>query len=173
MCLIAFDEVSFPLDMTKENNHHNSAMVIAPTRGGKAEIAVNKDGLHFTLVAATVVGGQALPCILICQSDAKGTILARDLVSTGVNYLSANMADRFPGLPPCTFRGKVFLGRVYISVSGGMTEAIMIDMIKNVFAPIFPERSLEWIIGTLCDAFGNHWKIEVFSYICSYTISYP
>jgi hypothetical protein len=148
--------------MTKENCHHNSAMVVAPTKGGKTEIPVNKDGLHFTLVAATVVGGQALPCILICQSDAKGSILARDAVTTGVNYLSVNIADRFPGLPPCTFGGRVFFGRVYISASGGMTEAIMIDLITNVFAPIFPERSLEWMIGVLCDAFEKHWDIEVF-----------
>ncbi len=65
-------------------------------------------------------------------------------------------------------RGTDYYGRVYVSASGGMTEDILIDMIVNVFAPLFPERSVHEMVGILCDAYGKHWDIKVYHFSAVY-----
>jgi hypothetical protein len=52
-------------------------------------------------------------------------------------------------------------GFIYQSASGGITPEILAHAIKYVWGPVFPGRSPENVVGSLCDAYAHHWDLEV------------
>ena len=149
--VIMWDEVNLNIDMSDEKDHHKANLVIAPA-GARAQLTAPQSSQRGTLIAALDGNGDPLPPVLIIKSEATNSIFARDGVKTGINYFSTNKTERFPGLPTVNRNGVECPGRVYVSKSGGVTPAILVDIVKNVWAPCFPGRSPECVIASLCDA---------------------
>jgi hypothetical protein len=88
-------------------------------------------------------------------------MFAKSDIATGINYLSTEPLERYPGLHKVELSGKLYSGRVYVSESGGVNPGILCDIVKNLWGPCYPDRSEESPIGTICDMYGDHRDLEL------------
>ena len=134
------DECGFLTSMKKDGNIAGTKFVVE--RGTIPQMRACTNDHRFTLLPVTSASGNAVCCIVIFQSELEevpihwqsGIDITVEPVKGADGKIDAKLnlgeGKYYPGGPKCSYNGKVMDCLTFCSPSGGITGAILVEILK-------------------------------------------